>query len=108
MTRSRRSTGKATTKELQKDIGEMQTVINQLINAMTNDMSRLNGIVYAMLQEDGRFKESKCPSCSQVLFEPQLKLLPPSTSCPACGASLDDSEQMSIDDWDNGVVGEEE
>lgn len=107
MTRSRTASGKPTTKQLGKDMKEMQNVINQLINAMSNDMARINGIVYALLQEDGRLKESNCPSCKQVLFEPQLKALPKAETCPACGHSMEESEQMSIEDWDSGITEEE-
>jgi len=107
MTRSRAASGKPTTKQLGKDMKEMQNVINQLINAMSNDMSRINGIVYALLQEDGRLKESNCASCGQVLFEPLLKALPKAENCPACGHSMDDTEQMSIEAWDSGKTEEE-
>ena len=65
-------------------------------------MGRLNGIIYALLKEDGRLKETNCPKCSQVLFEPDLKLLPRSEFCPACNAPLDEN-QMKMGDfvgWD--------
>lgn len=107
MTRSRAASGKPTTKQLGKDMEEMKVVVNQLINAMTNDMGRLNGIVYAMLQEDGRLKESNCPSCGQVLFEPILKALPRASTCPACGHDMENTTQMSIEDWDSGTTEEE-
>jgi len=104
MTRSRKLSGKPTTKELGRQVNEMQNVINQLINAMSNDMARVNGIMYAMLQEDGRLKESNCPKCGQVLFEPQLKALPKALVCPACGHDMHE-EQTTIEDfaaWDDG------
>ncbi len=111
MSRSRRSSGKATAKQNQQQITQMQGVINELVNAVTNDMGRLNGIVYALLKELGKLREDNCPKCGQVLFEPQLELLPPSTVCPACGESLGE-EQPTIDDFtkwdDNGTDSEEE
>lgn len=107
MTRSRAASGKPTTKQLGKDMEEMKVVVNQLINAMSNDMARINGIVYALLQEDGRLKESNCPSCAQVLFEPILKALPKALTCPACGHDMQDKAQMSIQDWDDGRTEEE-
>ena len=72
MTRSRKASGKLTTKQLGQQVNEIQQVLNQLINAMSNDMARINGIMYALLQEDGRLEESKCPACEQVLFEPNI------------------------------------
>jgi hypothetical protein len=107
MTRSRNLSGKPTVKQLNQEMKEMQNVINQLVNAITNDMARVNGIMYAMLKEDGRLKEHNCPKCNQVLFEPQLGLLPPTKNCPACGHDMEDKMQMSIDDWDNGKDSEE-
>ena len=110
MTRSRRSSGKATAKQNQQQIAQMQGVINELVNADTNDMGRLNGIIYALLKELGKLREDECPHCGQVLFEPQLDLLPPSTVCPACGESLEQNHP-TIEDfskWDEGKSSEEE
>ena len=103
MTRSRRSSGKATAKQNQQEIAQLQGVINELVNAITNDMGRLNGIIYALLKEDGRLKETNCPKCSQVLFEPDLKLLPKSEFCPACAAPLNEGQQKigDFEGWDS-------
>ncbi|QDP59913.1 MAG: hypothetical protein GOVbin709_37 [Prokaryotic dsDNA virus sp.] len=111
MTRSRKSSGKATAKQNQQSIAQMQGVINELVNAVTNDMGRLNGIMYALLKDLDKLKEDNCPHCGQVLFEPQLDLLPPSTHCPSCGEALNTDEQKTIDDfvnWDEGKSSEEE
>lgn len=108
MTRSRKASGKLTTKQLGQQVNEIQQVLNQLINAMSNDMARINGIVYALLQEDDRLEESNCPACGQALFEPKLKALPKATQCPACGHKFEEvGTQMTIENWDNGTHEEE-
>ena len=94
MSRSRGSSGKPTVKQLQKDIHEMRGVINQLINAMTSDIGRLNSLVFGILKETDSIKEHHCPSCDQ-------KILSVDKNCPSCGVLLD-KNQTTIDQWDSG------
>jgi len=101
MSRSRKQSGKATAKQNQKDIHEMRSVINQLINAMTSDVGRLNSLVFGILKEDDRIKESSCPSCGQRILSPILKAVPEDKVCPTCGTDLHKG-QTTIDQWDNG------
>ena len=110
MTRSRRTSGKATAKQNQKEIAQLQGVVNEVVNAISNDMGRVNGILYALLTDMGKLKEEACPHCGQKLFEPDLPLLPKSEVCPACGGKLRE-DQMKIDDfqnWDNNAKTESE
>ena len=111
MTRSRKTSGKATAKQNQQEIKQIQGILNEIVNAVTNDIARLNGLVYAMLKANGQIKEVNCPSCKQVLFEPTIEGIPKTEVCPACGEALNVDEQMKIDDfqnWDEGKSSEEE
>ena len=101
MSRSRGSSGKPTVKQLQKDIHEMRGVINQLINAMTSDIGRLNSLVFGILKESDSIKEHHCPSCDQKILSPLLKAVPVDKNCPSCGVLLD-KNQTTIDQWDSG------
>ena len=100
MTRSRKTSGKATAKQNQQEIKQLQGILNEIVNAVTNDIARLNGLVYAMLKANGQIKEVNCPSCKQVLFEPTIEGIPKTEVCPACNAPLQ-TDQMKIDDFQN-------
>lgn len=101
MSRSRASSGKPTVKQLQKDVNEMKGVINQLINAMTGDISRLNSLIFGILKETDSIKEHNCHACNQKILSPILKAVPMDTKCPSCGADLN-KNQTTIDEWDSG------
>ncbi len=101
MSRSRAQSGKPTVKQLQKDVHEMRGVINQLINAMTSDVGRLNSLVFGILKENGQIKEQSCPKCSQRILSPILKAVPLDKVCPSCGTDLLQG-QTTIDQWDSG------
>ncbi len=108
MTRSRKLSGKLTTKQIQGEVDEVKNVVNQLIGAVGQDMARLNGLIYALLSEMDLLDETNCPHCGQVLYEPRLKMLDKQEDCPACGKKIQDNQGKITDyeTWDNG--GEEE
>ena len=108
MTRSRKLSGKLTTKQLQTQVDEVKTVINALISGVGQDMARVNGLLYALLSHMDLLEETNCPHCGQVLFEPLLPALERQETCPACGESLTDNQPKitDVEAWDNG--GEEE
>lgn len=101
MSRSRKLSGKLTTKQIDRKV-------DNLIDAVSADLGRINGLLYGLLTEFDLLKESNCGSCGQVLFQPLLKALPQDTTCPKCGENIQPS-QMTIDEWDNsGKITEEE
>ena len=104
MTRSRKLSGKLTTKQIQGEVDEIKGVLNQLIGAVGQDMARLNGLIYALLSEMELLEETNCPHCGQVLYEPQLKMLDKQEICPSCGKEIVEGQTKitDVEAWDNG------
>ena len=104
MTRSRKLSGKLTTKQIQGEVDEIKGVLNQLIGAVGQDMARLNGLIYALLSEMELLEETNCPHCGQFLYEPQLKMLDKQEICPSCGKEIVEGQTKitDVEAWDNG------
>ena len=108
MTRSRKLSGKMTTKQLQKQVEELQGIVSEMIKAMSGDLTRINMVLFGILKQNDWLVEYDC-SCGQHLVLPKLDSLPMETHCPACGKEIEDENQSKLSDvvaWDNG--GEEE
>tara|TARA_Y100000356_G_C11241476_1_gene281212 strand:+ start:842 stop:1144 length:303 start_codon:yes stop_codon:yes gene_type:complete len=100
MGRSRRLSGKLTTKQI-------DSKVDNLIDAVSADLARINGLLYGLLKEFDLLEETACGACGQVLFQPLLKAIPKDTTCPKCGSNVAPEGQMTIDQWDNGKTEEE-
>ena len=80
----------------------------RIIQVMGNDVVKLQMMFYNLLSEMGKRERLVCPSCNEEVLRPLLPNIPLEEVCPSCGESLFDKNQMSIDDWDNGIRKEEE
>lgn len=100
MGRGRKYSGKLTTKQI-------DSKVDNLIDAVSADLGRVNGLLYGILKEFDLLAEQNCGSCGQVLFQPRLKALPQDTTCPKCGESITPN-QMTMEQWDNQGKTEEE
>ncbi len=110
MTRSRRSSGKATAKQNQERIAVVESTVNELINAVSGDIGRVNGLIFGILTHFKLLKEFECPQCKQHIIQPLLEALPPQDNCPKCNHTLE-KEMVTLDtftNWDEGKASEEE
>ena len=80
----------------------------KIIQHMGNDIVKLQMMFYNLLDDIGKIERAVCPSCNEEVLRPLLPNIPLEEVCPACGESLFDKNQMSIDDWDSGITREEE
>jgi len=83
---------KMTNKEMVAEISRLSATQQGLIRAVSQDIERLNVIMFATLQEMGLAEQTECGSCKQVIFRPMLKELELERVCPSCGGGLDVSE----------------
>lgn len=109
MTRSRKLSGKLTTKQLQGQVEELQGIVSEMINAMSGDLTRINMVLFGILKQNNWLVEYDC-SCGQHLVLPKLDSLPMETHCPSCNKEIEiDDKQTKLSEveaWDSG--GEEE
>jgi ribosomal protein S27AE len=90
---------------------DMQTFMRETVKVvqyMGNDIMKLQMMVYNLLDDMGKMDRVICPSCNEEVIRPILPNIPLEDVCPSCGEGLFDKNQMSIDDWDNGITREEE
>jgi hypothetical protein len=80
----------------------------KVINHMGNDVMKLQMMFYNLLDDMGKMDRVICSFCNEEVIRPILPNIPLEEVCPSCGESLFDKNQMSIDDWDNGITREEE
>tara|TARA_R110000824_G_scaffold32561_3_gene105047 strand:+ start:5580 stop:5945 length:366 start_codon:yes stop_codon:yes gene_type:complete len=100
---------KMTNKEMTAEISRLAATQQGLIRAVSQDIERLNVIMFAMLQEQGLAEQTECGSCKQVIFRPMLKELELERVCPSCGGELDiDDTDADVDAVVSEVVTEEE
>jgi|TARA_R110002012_G_scaffold125464_2_gene276989 formylmethanofuran dehydrogenase subunit E len=110
MSRSRRSTGKLTVKQLQGEINEVKREFSSFANAAATDIMKLNHIIYGLLDEAGKISRIECVNCKEEAIRPNIEGLENSDICPNCGRNLFNKEQTTLDDMHRAIqkIGEEE
>ena len=98
MTRSRKMSGKLTTKQLQAELNTTTNEFRSFANAMIPEVMKHNALIYAMLEEMGKMEKITCANCKEEVARPTLSGLEQNDDCPACGKNLVDKVQTSLDD----------
>ena len=102
MTRSRKMSGKLTTKQLQQELSEFRNEMSQFANVMVAEVMKHNTLIYAILEDAGKMEKITCENCGEEVARPVLKGLENNDECPACAESLFVKTQVKLD------LGEEE
>jgi len=104
MTRSRKMSGKLTTKQIQGEVTELKNELSQFANALVQEVMKHNTLIYSLLEDLNKMEKITCENCSEEVARPILKGLENNDDCPSCGKSLFIKKQASLDDF----TGEEE
>ena len=85
----------------------MNKFMRQTIDALTladSQISRLNIILFALLEDLGKLEVINCRKCGEGITRPVINGLPNKSECPACDKNLIVDKQTAVEDWDNSSV----
>ena len=88
MTRSRKMSGKMTTKQLQQRLDTIETEFHGFGNAAATELMKHNQLIYGLLSDLGKLETIKCENCGEEISRPILKGIENTDECPSCGKSL--------------------
>ncbi len=97
MTRSRKMSGKLTTKQLQAELDTTTNEFRSFANAMVQEVMKHNVLIYALLEDMGKMEKITCVNCKDEVARPTLSGLEQNDDCPSCGKNLFGTEQTSLD-----------
>ena len=98
MTRSRKMSGKLTTKQIQGEVTELKNELSQFANALVQEVMKHNTLIYALLNDMGKMEKIICENCGEEVARPVLKDLENNDDCPSCGKSLFVTKQADLED----------
>jgi len=97
MTRSRKMSGKKTVKQLSAELDELKGEFARFANAAATDIMKLNHLVYAMLDEQGKITKITCTNCGQEAVQADIEGVEQSEQCPHCGQNLHEATQTTLE-----------
>ena len=86
---------------------QIQTFMGQTVQAFSivdNQLSKLNIILFALLKDMGKSEDITCANCGEQITRPIINGLPKQSECPTCGEDLFGDKQTTVEDWDNGLI----
>ena len=89
--------------ELKEQVNNLQREFSGFANAVASDIIKLNHIIYGLLDEAGKISKIICVNCKEEAIRPHIEGLENSDICPACGRSLFDKEQITLDDMHQAI-----
>ena len=98
MTRSRKMSGKLTTKQLHGVIQENQVEFRSFAKALVEEVMKHNTLIYALLDDMNKMEKIICENCKEEVARPILKGIANNDECPSCKRSLFIKTQVSLDD----------
>jgi len=75
--------------QLTQALVDMNARLASLSMAASNDIQRLNIILFSLLKELGKADEKTCPECDTINMRPILKGIEVNPMCVECGARID-------------------
>ena len=103
MTRSRKMSGKKTTKQLQQEIDTLTKEFHGFGNAAASELMKHGKIIYALLEDLGKLENLICENCKETISRPIIKGIENTDECPSCKRSLFKKTQISLDDMQQAV-----
>ena len=88
MTRSRKMSGKLTTKQLQQRLDTMEQEFHGFGNAAAQELMKHGRLIYGLLADLGKLETIECANCNEQISRPVLKDIENTDECPSCGKSL--------------------
>tara|TARA_R100001510_G_C7548368_1_gene133129 strand:+ start:65 stop:376 length:312 start_codon:yes stop_codon:yes gene_type:complete len=98
-------------KQISELVQNTQTFMEQTIQAfgvVDNDLRKLNFLLFALLREMGKVEDVKCSNCDNPVVRPIVEGLPKQNECPICGEDLFAGSQTTVEDWDSGLITNDE
>lgn len=92
----------------QEDFATFVKEVATALTIMGTDIMKMQTIFYNYLDEVGKMEKPTCVSCKEQLMIPLVKGIEKSEICPNCGNNIYGAEAVTFEDWDEGIVGEEE
>lgn len=75
--------------QLTQALVELNSRLHGLSMAVSNDMQRLNILMFTLLKDLGKADEKTCPECETVNMRPILDGIEVNPMCVECGARID-------------------
>ena len=75
--------------QLTQALVDLNGRFHALSMAVTNDMQRLNILLFSLLKDLGKADEVTCPSCETVNMRPLLTGIEINPMCAECGTRID-------------------
>tara|TARA_A100001201_G_scaffold1778_2_gene4560 strand:- start:182 stop:493 length:312 start_codon:yes stop_codon:yes gene_type:complete len=97
--------------ELKEFTEHIQTFMTQTVQAfgiVDNQLSKLNILLFALLKEMGKSEDIVCANCGENITRPLINGLPKQDDCPTCGENLFAKKQTTVEDWDSGLIVDDE
>lgn len=88
-------------------VQQVNTFMGQTVQAFTvvdNQLSKLNIVLFALLKDMGKSEDITCANCGERVTRPLINGLPKQDECPVCGENLFDNKQTTVEDWDSGLI----
>ncbi len=88
MTRSRKMSGKMTTKQLQERVDTIESEFHGFGKAAATELMKHGKLLYGLLSDLGKLEVLSCDNCKEDISRPILKDIENTDDCPSCGKSL--------------------
>ena len=76
--------------QLTEALVELNGRFHALSMAVTNDMQRLNILLFSLLKDLGKADEITCPSCETINMRPLLTGIEVNPMCVECGGRIEE------------------
>lgn len=83
--------------QLTQAVVDLNGQFHRLSMAVTNDLQRINVLLFTLLKEMGKVDEVTCEACNTVNMRPLLDGLEVNPMCAECGARIDALPQSAFE-----------
>lgn len=83
--------------QLTQAVVELNGQFHRLSMAVTNDLQRVNVLLFTLLKEMGKVDEVVCGECETINMRPLLEGIEINPMCAECGARIDELPQSAFE-----------